>query len=265
MGKLSIRDVDIKDKRVFLRVDFNVPLEGAKVTDDTRIQSALPTIQFAVDKDARIVIASHLGRPKGKRNLEYSLAPVARRLSEILERDIALAPDCVGPETEALVNALPSGGILMLENLRFWAEEEANDAVFAKRLASLSDVYVNDAFGTAHRAHASTEGITHFVSPAVAGFLMEKELRYLGEALVNPQRPFVVILGGAKVSDKITVIENLLKSADVILIGGAMAYTFLRARGLETGRSLVELDRVDLARDLEQKARARGVRLLLPV
>lgn len=263
-AKLSIRNIDLKGKRVFLRVDFNVPIEGGVVTDDTRIRAAVPTIQYALDKGARLILASHLGRPKGKRNPDYSLGPVAKRLGELLNCKVPLAPDCVGSETEALVAQLGSEGLLMLENLRFHAEEEANDAEFAKSLAKLCDVYVNDAFGTAHRAHASTEGITHFVEASAAGLLMERELRYLGEALSTPERPFIVILGGAKVSDKITVIENLLKSADIILIGGAMAYTFLKARGIETGKSLVELDKLDLAHSLEEKARQLNVKLLLP-
>ncbi len=264
MSKLSIRDLELAGKRVFIRVDFNVPLDGDKVSDDTRITSAIPTIQFAVDKGAKVILASHLGRPKGQRNAKYSLKPVADHLAKLLETEVAFANDCIGEEAAKVVNGLQNGQIAVLENLRFYAEEEANDPKFAEQLAALCDVYVNDAFGTAHRAHASTEGMTKFVSQAAAGFLMEKELRYLVETLSNPRRPFVVILGGAKVSDKIQVIDNLLKSADAVLIGGAMAYTFLKAQGLETGKSLVEADKTDLATQLEATAKAKNVRLLLP-
>ena len=264
MSKLSIRDLELAGKRVFIRVDFNVPLDSGKVSDDTRITSAIPTIQFAVDKGAKVILASHLGRPKGQRNPKYSLKPVADHLAKLLGVEVAFANDCIGEEAANVVNSLKDGQIAVLENLRFYAEEEANDPKFAEQLASLCDVYVNDAFGTAHRAHASTEGMTKFVSQAAAGFLMEKELRYLVETLSNPRRPFVVILGGAKVSDKIQVIDNLLKSADSVLIGGAMAYTFLKAQGLETGKSLVEADKTGLASQLETTAKAKNVKLLLP-
>ncbi|MFZ4984141.1 MAG: phosphoglycerate kinase [Blastocatellia bacterium] len=265
MAKLSIRDLDLSGKKVFIRVDFNVPIEDGRVTDDTRITSAIPTIQYAIDKGARVILASHLGRPKGQRNLKYTLRPVAEHLARLLGRPIAFAADCVGDEAARVVNSLADGDVALLENLRFYAEEEKNDPDFSARLAALCDLYVNDAFGTAHRAHASTAGLTASVPTAAAGFLMEKELRYLVETLAKPERPFVVILGGAKVSDKIQVIENLLKSADSILIGGAMAYTFLKARGLETGKSLVEADKTDLAASLEVAAREKKVNLLLPV
>ncbi|MFZ5928345.1 MAG: phosphoglycerate kinase [Acidobacteriota bacterium] len=262
MPKLSIRDLDLQGKRVFMRVDFNVPLApgGQEITSDKRIRAALPTIQYALEKGAALVLASHLGRPKGKPNPEMSLKPVAQRLSELLGRPVAMAPDCIGEEVEKM---LPKPGeVLLLENLRFHAGEEKNDPEFSRKLARLGDVYVNDAFGTAHRAHASTVGIIEFLKPAAAGLLMEKELEYLEKCTANPERPCVGILGGAKVSDKIEVIENLLKFADRLLIGGAMAYTFLKSQGKPTGRSLVEEDKVGLAKGLLEKA---GDRILLPI
>lgn len=261
MAKLSIRDLDLKNKRVFIRVDFNVPLAagGQEITSDKRIRASLPTIQYALQQGAGLILASHLGRPKGKPNAEMSLKPVAARLQELLGKPVQFAPDCIGPQVEAM---LPKPGeVLLLENLRFHAEEEKNDAAFAKQLAALCDVYVNDAFGSAHRAHASTVGMIQFVPQAAAGLLMDKELEYLTKATKNPERPCVAILGGAKVSDKIEVIENLRKFVDKLLIGGAMAYTFLKARSLPTGKSLVEEDKVDLAKRLLAES---GDKLLLP-
>ena len=267
MATLSIRDLDLHGARVFIRADFNVPLKNGVIGDDTRIRSTLPTIRYALEHGADVVLASHLGRPKGKPSPEFSLRPVAARLEELLGRPVVFAPDCVGDEARhAVEQAHVSGGrVVLLENLRFHAEEEKNDPTFAAALASLADLYVNDAFGAAHRAHASVEAITRHVSRAAAGLLMEQELRYLGHALETPERPFVAILGGAKVSDKLEVIENLLGKVDRLLIGGAMAYTFFKSRGVPIGRSLVEDDKLDAARTIEADAAARGVRLELPV
>src|SRR5579862_557466 len=266
MNKLSIRDLDLSGKRVFIRVDFNVPLEGARVSDDTRIRETLPTLRLAIDRGARLVLASHLGRPKGKVNPKYSLAPVAAKLKELLGKPVEFAADCVGADAEAKSKALANGGVLLLENVRFHPEEEANDEAFSKQLASLCDqLFVCDAFGSAHRAHASVVGITRFVKQSAAGLLMEKELAYLGKAISHPEKPFVSVLGGAKVSDKIEVVQNLMKLADAMLIGGAMAYTFLKSQGLPVGRSLVENDKLNLARDLLEEARKGNFRLLLPV
>ncbi|HXW60959.1 MAG TPA: phosphoglycerate kinase [Candidatus Acidoferrales bacterium] len=266
MKKLSIRDLDLKGRRVFTRVDFNVPLDGAKVTEDTRIRETLPTLRFAIERGARLVLASHLGRPKGKVDPKFSLAPVADRLRELLGRPVEFASDCVGAEPVAKSKALADGGVLLLENVRYHPEEEANDAEFSKQLAALSDqLFVSDAFGSAHRAHASVVGITKFVRQSATGLLMEKELDYLGKAISNPDRPFVAVLGGAKVSDKIEVVQNLMKLADAMLVGGAMAYTFLKSQGQSVGKSLVEEDKLHLARKLLEEARQRNFRLLLPI
>ena len=260
--KKTVQDVALLDKRVLVRVDFNVPLEGSRITDDTRIRAALPTIRYLVQQQARVILCSHLGRPKGV-TPGLSLAPCAARLGELLEQPVAMAPDCIGPEAGALAAALQPGQVLLLENLRFHPEEEKNDPAFAQQLAGLAAVYVNDAFGTAHRAHASTEGVARYL-PAVAGFLMEKEISVIGAALAAPERPFVAIIGGAKVSDKIGVIENLLSKVDCLVIGGGMANTFLKARGFDMGKSLVEAERVELAAELIRRAAAAGVELLLP-
>ena len=264
--KLSIRDLELKGKRVFIRVDFNVPLDGSRVSDDTRIRETLPTLRLAIERRASLVLASHLGRPKGKVDPKYSLVPVAARLRELLGKPVDFASDCVGADALAKSKALRDGDVLLLENVRYHPEEEANDPEFSKQLASLCDqIFICDAFGSAHRAHASVVGITKFVRQSAAGLLMEKELNYLGRAISNPDRPFISILGGAKVSDKIEVVQNLMKLADAMLIGGAMAYTFLKSQGLPIGKSLVENDKVDLARGLLDEARSRGFRLLLPV
>jgi phosphoglycerate kinase len=266
LNKLTIEDLDIKNKRLFIRVDFNVPLdENQNITDDTRIRSALPTINYAIDGGAKIILASHLGRPKGKPDIKYSLLPVAKRLQRLLDREVTFLKDCVGPETEAAVSKMKPGDVILLENLRFHAEEEKNDPEFARRLASLCDYYVNDAFGTAHRAHASTEGITHYVQKSVAGFLLKREVDYLQGAVANPVRPFVAILGGAKVSGKIGVIENLQDKVDKVIIGGGMAFTFIKAMGYEVGDSMVEEGMLDVARRIRLTAKERGVKFYLPV
>jgi phosphoglycerate kinase len=272
MAKLSIRDLDLTDKRVLIRVDFNVPLsKDGKITDDTRIRETIPTIEYALRRKAKVILAAHLGRPKGKPVDSMSLRPVVARLRMLLDHvldsdeNVAFAPDCIGPIAMELAENLEPGQTLLLENLRFHAEEEANDPWFAEQLALLCDIYINDAFGAAHRAHASTEGITHFVAQSAAGLLMDKELTYLSKATADPNRPFIAIIGGAKVSDKIAVINALLDRVDALLIGGGMAYTFLNAQGQTTGKSLLEADKIDIARAALDKAEARGVRFLLPV
>jgi len=265
MNKLTINDLELRGKRVFIRVDFNVPLKDGAIMDDTRVRETLPTLRLAIQKGGRLVLTSHLGRPKGRPDPKYSLEPVAKKLQELLERPVGFANDSVGADAEAKSKGLADGGVLLLENVRFHAEEEKNDEAFSKQLAALCDgVFVCDAFGSAHRAHASVVGITRFVKQAAAGLLMEKELAYLGKAVTNPARPFVAILGGAKVSDKIEVVENLMKIADAMLIGGGMAYTFERAQGLPIGKSLVESDKIELARRLLADAKAKNFKFLLP-
>jgi phosphoglycerate kinase len=265
MPKATVRDIDVKGKRVLVRVDFNVPLDNeGKITDDTRIRAALPTIKYLLEQGAKVILASHLGRPKGQRRDEFSLAPVAKRLEELLKQSVRKLDDCVGEQVEATVKSMKDRDVVLLENLRFHQEEEANGEEFAKSLAALADIYVNDAFGAAHRAHASTEGVSKFL-PGVAGFLMEKEIEVMGKALLEPVRPFVAILGGAKVKDKVGVISNLIEKVDVLIVGGGMTYTFLKAKGLEIGKSIVDPEKLDLANELMEKAKTRGVKFLLPV
>ena len=266
MNKLSIRDLNLSGKRVFIRVDFNVPLDKGVVTDDTRIRETLPTLKLAMERGGKLMLASHLGRPKGKVDPKYTLAPVAARLRELLGKPVEFASDCIGADAEAKSKSLPDGGVLLLENVRYYPQEEANDPEFSKKLAALCDsLFVCDAFGSAHRAHASVVGITQYVKQAAAGLLMEKELAYMGKAISNPERPFVAVLGGAKVSDKIEVVQNMMKLADAVLIGGAMAYTLLKSQGVSIGKSLVENDKLDLAKSLIGEAKSKRFKLLLPV
>ena len=264
MNKIGIDEIAVEGKRVFVRVDFNVPMDDKQdITDDTRIRAALPTIAYLIQGGSKVILASHLGRPKGKVNPKYSLKPVAQRLEELVGNKVIMAQDCIGSDLKEQIEKLNNGEIILLENVRFYAEEEKNDADFAKQMADLAELYVNDAFGTAHRAHASTEGITKYL-PAYAGFLMKKEVDIMGKALANPARPFAAIIGGAKVSDKIGVIENLINKVDILIIGGGMANTFLKAQGLQVGKSLVEEDKVELAKELLSKAEGKGVKLMLP-
>ena len=266
MAKLTIRDLSLNGRRVFIRVDYNVPIKNGVIADDTRIRGTLPTLQYALEQGAMPILASHLGRPKGTKNLEFSLRPIAARLAELTGKRVVFAEDCIGPAVEqALADARTDGAIVLLENLRFYAQEEKNDPAFSKQLAELADDYVDDAFGAAHRAHASVEGMTHFFTRPAAGLLMEQELRYLGHTLEAPERPFVAILGGAKVSDKLEVIENMLGKVDRLIIGGAMAYTFMKSRGIPTGKSLVEDDKLEAARTITADAAAKGVELALPI
>ena len=266
MAKKTIEDIQVSGKKVLVRCDFNVPMDENKViTDENRLRGAMPTIQYLLDHDAKVILCSHLGRPKGEVNAKYSLAPVAKRLSQMIGKEVKMAEDVIGPSAKALAENLQNGEVMLLENVRFHKEETKNDPAFAKELASLAEVYVNDAFGTAHRAHASTEGVAHYLTPAVAGYLIGKELSIMGKALEDPARPFVAILGGAKVSDKIGVINNLLEKVDTLIIGGGMSYTFQKALGGEIGKSLLEADKVELAKQLMDKAKEKGVELLLPI
>ena len=266
MNKKTVRDIDVTGKKVLVRCDFNVPLdkETGKITDNRRIRAAIPTIEYLIDHNAKVILCSHLGRPKGEFNLKYSLKPVAEELSKLLGKEVKLAKDVIGEDAEKLTSEIKEGEVVLLENVRFHKEEEENDPEFAKKLASFAEIYVNDAFGTAHRAHASTAGVADYL-PAVSGFLIEKELEFLGNALDNPERPFVAILGGAKVSDKIGVIENLLDKVDTLIIGGGMAYTFYKAQGHSIGTSICEEDKIDLANDILNKAKEKNVEILLPI
>jgi len=264
MNKKTVRDIELQGKKVFCRVDFNVPMQAGKVTDDTRIRAALPTIQYLVEKGAKVILASHLGRPKGEAVDELRLDPVAKVLSDFLGKEVAKTSEAVGEEVKTAISNMNEGDVLLLENVRFYAGEEKNDPELAKEFAELADVYVNDAFGAAHRAHASTEGIAHHL-PAVAGFLMEKEIEFLGKSLLNPDRPFTAIIGGAKVKDKIGVIENLLEKVDNLIIGGGLAYTFIKAQGHEIGKSLLEEDKIDLAKSFIEKAKQNNINFLMPV
>ncbi len=266
MNKLTIDQVELKGKRVLVRVDFNVPLdENLNITDDIRITESLPTIKKIIAEGGKAILMSHLGRPKGSPNPKYSLKPAAKRLGELLGKEVKLAPDCIGSETKAMIDAMQNGDVIILENVRFHAEEEKNDSAFAKQLAELGDVYINDAFGSAHRAHASTEGITKFIKVSAAGYLMQKELDYLGSAISNPKRPYVAILGGAKISGKIDVINNLLNKVDTLIVGGGMAYTFYKAEGKEIGKSLLEAEKIDIAKEVLANAKKSGIKFLLPV
>ncbi|MBS5737489.1 MAG: phosphoglycerate kinase [Clostridiales bacterium] len=263
-NKKTVEDIDVTGKKVLVRCDFNVPMKDGVITDDKRIVEALPTIKYLVSKNAKVILCSHLGRPKGEFNMQYSLSPVAAKLSELLGKKVEMASDVIGPDAKAKASALKDGDVLLLENVRFHKEEEKNDPAFAKELASMADIYVNDAFGTAHRAHASTAGVADYL-PAVCGYLIQKEISIMGGALEDPKRPFVAILGGAKVSDKIGVIKNLLNKVDTLIIGGGMAYTFMAARGYNIGTSICESDKIDLARDLMAEAKEKGVHFILPV
>ena len=264
MKKLTIKNLDVQGKRVFMRVDFNVPLKGDKITDDRRITASLPSIEYLIAQGAKLILASHLGRPKGGPAPEFSLKPAAKRLSELLKKPVTMAPDCIGPEVEKIAQAMKNGDVILLENVRFYKEEEKNDPKFSETLAKIADVYVNDAFGTAHRAHASTEGITHFLKPRAAGFLIEKELEFLGNALDNPKRPFLAILGGAKVGDKIPVIRNLLKKVDALVIGGGMVFTFYKAEGYEIGKSLFDAEAFETAKQLLKEFESSRAKVIIP-